>query len=163
MIWLFSMFIVHHCFACMFTAAIKTDESHHALQKDQGNHIYQWNTLIFSPCQQETQEENHQESKLLDTVVLPGTRAWRSLGACWRSLGPRWWQRLTSCHIWRRATWWNWQHQCQFNWHLNPEIISMFLNKYIFFPPGENLPSSAALGFTYMRLPDMGCWNAVTQ
>lgn len=31
----FPIFIVHHCFACMFTAAIKTDESHCVLQKDQ--------------------------------------------------------------------------------------------------------------------------------
>lgn len=34
-------------------------------QTDQGNHIHQWNTLIFSLFQQEMQERNHQEWKLL--------------------------------------------------------------------------------------------------
>lgn len=58
----------------MFTAAIKTDESHHVLQKDQGNHIHKWNTLIFSPFQQDTQE-----SKLSDTVVVPGAQRWNLL------------------------------------------------------------------------------------
>lgn len=31
---------------------------------------------------------------------------------------------------------------------LKSRVISMFLSKYIFFHPGENLPGSAALGFT---------------
>lgn len=64
----------------MLTAAIKTDESHHVLQKDQGNHFHQQNTSkLFRLFQKETQEENHHESKLLDTVVLPGAQGRRSL------------------------------------------------------------------------------------
>lgn len=121
------IFYVHlyHCFACVFTAAIKTDESLHVLQTDQGNHIHQWNTFIFSLFQQEMQERNHQEWKLLNTVVLPGAKWCKFLGACVTEV-------MTSGHTWTRATWWNWQHQYQFNWQLNPENISMFLNKYIF-------------------------------
>lgn len=82
---------LHHCFACMFTAAIKTDESHHVLQTDQGNHIHQWNTLIFSLFQQEMQERNNQEWKLLDTVVLRGAKWFKSLRAWWYFVRPRWW------------------------------------------------------------------------
>lgn len=87
------IFYVHlyHCFACVFTAAIKTDESLHVLQTDQGNHIHQWNTFIFSLFQQETQERNHQEWKLLDTVVLLGAKWCSFLGAWWHSVWPRWW------------------------------------------------------------------------
>lgn len=70
----------------MFTAATKTDESHHGLQKDQGNHIHQQNTLIFSPFQQEMQEENCQESKVSDTVVLLGAWGRRTLTAWWHLL-----------------------------------------------------------------------------
>lgn len=92
---------LHHHFAFMFTAAIKTDENHHELQTDQGNHIHQCNTLIFSLFQQEMQERNHQDWKLLDIVVWPGAKGCRSLGAWWHSV---WWgddflSYLNKCYL----------------------------------------------------------------
>lgn len=55
---------------------------------------------------------------------------------------------MTSCHTWMRATSWNWQHQYQFNWHLNPENVS----KNIYFIwPGDNTPDCSS--GIYWRAP----------
>lgn len=52
---------------------------------------------------------------------------------------------VMTCHSWMRATWWNWQHQYQFNWHLNPYSIYVFLNKYFFFfCPRDNIPDCSS-------------------